>query len=427
MCHNYAKHLVRATGVVLFATSTLHAQNSNRENAPYSRFGIGELRNGNSTLLKGMANLTSAYANPFNVNTDNPASYASLKLVTYEAGGEGSTRTILSGNNSAGTGSAALSYISIGVPVGKHGGFAFGLRPFTRVYYRMNDSLDLEGLGPSLKTYSGDGGTNLAFLGGAYEYKGFSLGANVGYLFGTIRNSVLLQKQYDTVNAYNSDFSTYTKIGGIYYKLGAQYETKLNKDLKLRVGATAALSQSLNASQDNYALLWRYSGASTIFDTATVANNVKGHVKMPMTYSAGAQLLGKDKWMVGIDYNATQWNDFRKFGDIKDSVSNSYRIALGGEYTPDALSLYHYLQRITYRLGFYYGKDLLSLRGTDINYYAVTVGASLPFRRTQDRLHLGMELGRRGTKSNGLIQENFFKFYLGISLNDRWFVKRRYD
>jgi len=425
MCHNYAKHFFLFSGLLAAGFSS-SAQNSNHENAPYSRYGLGETRNGNNTVLKGMGSISAAYANGYNVNTDNPASYASLRLVTYEAGGEGSMRNIIANNQNVGTGSATLSYITIGIPAGKHGGLAFGLRPNTRVYYRMNDSLNLDGLGPALKVYSGDGGTNYAFIGGAYEFKGFSLGANVGYLFGTIRNSIILQKQYDSVNAYNTDFSRFNKIGGLYYKLGVQYNTKLKNDLRLRVGGTLALSQDLNAHVDSGGVLWRYSGSGSIFDTTYYTNNFKGKVTMPMTYSVGAQLLGGDKWMVGVDYSAAQWSQFRNLGAV-DSVDNSYRIAAGAEFTPDPASLYHYLQRVTYRLGFYYGKDFVTLRNTDVSYMAVTVGASLPFKRTQDRIHLGLELGRKGTETNGLVRENFVKFSLGISLNDKWFVKRRYD
>ena len=71
---------------------------SNRENAPYSRFGIGEFRNGINPLLKGMGSITSAYNSPYSVNADNPASYASLLLTTYEGSVYGGNRTIISGN-----------------------------------------------------------------------------------------------------------------------------------------------------------------------------------------------------------------------------------------------------------------------------------------------------------------------------------------
>lgn len=425
MCHSYNKHFLLtltllSTGIVSFA------QNSNKENAPYSRYGLGEQRNGANTVLKGMASISSAYANSFNVNTDNPASYASLKLTTYEAGAEGSMRNIQAGGRSYGTGTATLSYLTVGIPIGKYAGVALGLRPYTRVFYRMNDSTELDGIGPAIRNYSGEGSTNYGFIGVAGTYGGFSIGANIGYLFGTIRNSSLIQKLYDTVNTYNADFSRYTKVGGLHYKLGIMYSTALTKTMNLRVGGTATLNQNVNAWRDEYAISFRNTGNGSVADTAIRLQEVKGKIALPLSYSFGAQLAGGDNWMVGVDYSAAQWSQYRSY-DLADSVDNAYKMAIGGEYTPNATSLYNYLQRVTYRIGFYYGKDYVKLRNTDINYYALTLGGSLPFKRSADRLHLGLELGKRGTQTNGLISENFFKFSIGISLNDRWFVKKTYD
>jgi len=42
-------------------------------------------------------------------------------------------------------------------------------------------------------------------------------------------------------------------------------------------------------------------------------------------------------------------------------------------------------------------------------------------------LNLGLEYGQRGTTNSGLIQENFFKLSIGLSLNDQWFVKRKFN
>jgi len=40
---------------------------------------------------------------------------------------------------------------------------------------------------------------------------------------------------------------------------------------------------------------------------------------------------------------------------------------------------------------------------------------------------VGVELGKRGTTNAGLIQENYFNLFVALSLNDKWFVKRRYE
>jgi hypothetical protein len=425
MCHSYFKHCF-FTLVILFTGFSSFSQNSNKENAPYSRYGIGELRNGVNAALKGMGSVSSAYFNQYNINTDNPASYAHLKFTTYEAGAEGNLRTIIANKKSYGTGSATISYLTLGIPLGKHAGMAVGLRPFSRVFYRMTDTAsDIPGMGPTVRNFSGDGATTVGFIGAGGTYKGFSIGANVGYLFGTIRNTTLLQKVYDTVNAYNSDFSKYTKIGGLHWKLGLQYSTNLKKNLQLRLGGTISTSTKVSEHIDNYGIAWRIGGGTTIADTA-VQEQVNGKMTLPLSYSLGIQLAGNEQWMAGIDFSASQWSQFRNL-EMKDSIDNSFRIGLGGEYTPDAANLYHYFQRITYRLGFYYGRDYVNLRNTDLNYYALSAGLSLPFKKSTDRLHLAMEIGKRGTETNGLVRENFFKFSLGVSLNDKWFVKRKYE
>jgi hypothetical protein len=432
MCRNFNKHFLTSAFILstvspVFAQLTNNNSRANNENAPYSRYGMGEQRNGVNTLLRQMGSISSAYANPFAVNTDNPASYAAVRLTTYEAGGEGSIRNTTIGNNKYATGMATLSYLNVGLPIGKNGGVAFGLRPYSRTRYYLTSESAATGLGKVTENYLGDGAINYGFLGGGYRYKGFSLGANFGYLFGTIEqsNSIIPDSNY----TYATAIQRSDKVGGIFWKAGAQYETKLKEKLSLRLGATATLSQNLNVSRNedwiSYAVT--SSGSISIQDTVYSIRNTKGQITLPLSYTFGAHLLGDDNWMVGADLTATQWSQFRKFGAADSVTDQTFRLAVGGEYTPDPADTRSYFQRVTYRLGFYYGTDPVRLRETALNYYAVTGGISLPFKRATDRVHLSFETGSRGTTANGLLKENFFRFGVGITLNDRWFIKRRYD
>jgi hypothetical protein len=56
----------------------------------------------------------------------------------------------------------------------------------------------------------------------------------------------------------------------------------------------------------------------------------------------------------------------------------------------------------------------------------VTAGLSLPLPRSLSKVNLAVEVGQYGTKSNGLIRENYVRFDIGISVYERWFIKRRY-
>jgi hypothetical protein len=421
MYHTYAKHVITSI-VLLTALAPATAQNLRKgENSPYSRYGIGDERNGINTLIRSMGSISSAYANPYAVNTDNPASYASLKLTTYEAGGEGRSRTISTGTEKYSTGYATLTHMNVGIPIGKYLGMSLGLRPESNVFYDLTDTNNYAGFGNSVTRYRGTGSINYGFIGFGGKYKGISLGFNFGYMFGTLNSDVGLLHLDDTAKVNDAAFITSTKVGGVYWKAGALYETKLNTKLGLRLGTTFTMSQDLRGSRDVYTL-----SIGDYVDTADYKVNVKNDYVLPMSYSFGAQLVGSDKWMVGVDYTGKKWSQFRNFGQVDSVQDNTMKIAVGGEYTPNATSLRKYFQRITYRLGFYYGTDYVRLRNVDMNYYAVTAGASLPFRRSTDRIHLAVEAGQRGTTASGLLKENFIRFGLGISLNAKWFEKSPY-
>jgi len=42
-------------------------------------------------------------------------------------------------------------------------------------------------------------------------------------------------------------------------------------------------------------------------------------------------------------------------------------------------------------------------------------------------INIGIELGIRGTTSDDLLEEKYFKISLGFTMNDKWFVKPKYD
>jgi hypothetical protein len=249
-------------------------------------------------------------------------------------------------------------------------------------------------------------------------------------MFGSIRNTSAMLDLEDTVNALNTEISRYTRVGGLFYKVGALYETKLTEKMSLRLGVTGSLSQNIGATRTEYQISYITVNSTTIYDTASTTVGKKGEITLPMTISGGVQLIGRDKWRVGLDYNHTQWGQFRNFGNPDSLQASTYRISAGGEYTPNPQNVRKYWPRVSYRLGVSFGKDHIYLRNTDMSNYAITAGLSLPFRRSPDRIHTAFEFGSRGTMSNGLIKENFVKFTMGVSLNalaDRWFVKRRLE
>jgi hypothetical protein len=82
---------------------------------------------------------------------------------------------------------------------------------------------------------------------------------------------------------------------------------------------------------------------------------------------------------------------------------------------------------VVYRAGLYYEKTGLNINSESINEFGISFGLGLPVGDLFSNANLGFEIGKRGTTKNNLIQENFVNFQLSLSLNDRWFQKRKYD
>ena len=115
-----------------------------------------------------------------------------------------------------------------------------------------------------------------------------------------------------------------------------------------------------------------------------------------------------------------------RFGAIENvAFENANKIAIGGFFVPKYDSFSNYLSRIAYRAGFRYENTGLVIDNNSIKDYAVTFGLGLPVGIS--KINLGLELGKKGTNSNGLIEENYVNVTVGLSLSDIWFIKRKID
>ena len=92
------------------------------------------------------------------------------------------------------------------------------------------------------------------------------------------------------------------------------------------------------------------------------------------------------------------------------------------------------MKKIFYRTGFRYTDTYLELKNTPLKDYAFTFGAGFPLRKvkvgetySQSIINVGVEIGQCGTTENNLIRERYIKAIIGLTLNDRWFIKRKYE
>jgi hypothetical protein len=101
-------------------------------------------------------------------------------------------------------------------------------------------------------------------------------------------------------------------------------------------------------------------------------------------------------------------------------------VSMGAQFIPESSTLSPYYKKMRYRFGIRYSQTYLELNDNQLNEFGISFGVALPLTRTRSTINIGMEIGRRGTTANNLIEESFFRFSAGFSILERWFEQRRY-
>ena len=432
-----------------------------QDNSPYSRYGLGDLVPSTNINSRAMGGISAGITDYYSINFNNPASYSSFyairelksKKLLYgrailDVGINLENRTLVQpGATGKFTASNFLfSHVQLGLPL-RHGwGLSFGLRPVTRVSYKilqgghvMDAITGLPTLDSTSTLNEGDGGAYLGSMGTGFRIgKNLSLGVNVGYMFGKKDHSTRKAILNDTV-AYNAgNFETKTSYGNIYFNMGAQYLIKFDSTTFLTLGAYGNIQQKLNATQDviRETFFYDQTNGNTRLDSVYQTNNTKGTIQLPASFTAGATFQKvptnkKGGYLIGVDYSRSNWTDYRSYGQ-PDSLRNTWQLRVGGELRPSLdAARKSYFGNVAYRVGFFMGPDYVRVNG-DLPQFGTSLGLGLPlrnFNRLNNQItviNLAFEFIKRGNNDNKL-KENLFRMSVGFSLSDLWFAKKKYE
>jgi len=451
MLENLRLRSVQILSLILFVLFSfqLFAQS----NSPYSRYGLGDVTPNSNVTSRGMGGLSVAYSDISSVNFNNPASFSqflaiqeqrSKKLssgrVVLDVGISLGNRSLIAPNtpNRFTSSDLSFSYVQVGIPLRKNWGMAFGIRPLSRVGYRI-DATDTihDSFGKVLNINSqhrGAGGSYLPTIGTGFAIKNFSAGFNIGYLFGNRETILLKQPLDDSLQYYPSEHTTFTSFGNVFFDAGIQYQIKLNKTTHLRLGVAGNWKQTLNASQDRKVQTYTVgaAGEELRIDSVYEDRGAKGEIIYPASYRAGVMLQHANPngsgWLFGLDYTTGKWSEYRFYGQ-QDSVQDSRMINFGVQLSPRSRP--NYFSNVAYRFGFFMGRDYIKVKD-DLPLFGASFGFGLPVRTSRYApgqgtiFNLGFEYMKRGDDNN-LLKENIFRFSLGLSLTDFWFGKKKYE
>jgi hypothetical protein len=128
--------------------------------------------------------------------------------------------------------------------------------------------------------------------------------------------------------------------------------------------------------------------------------------------------------MAAADLMVLDYTQFSGFSRTTQSTTG-YRAGLGFEITPDPTGIGNYLKRMTYRTGGSYEVYPYLVNGNQVKDLGITFGVSMPLGLST--LDFGLKFGKRGSISTNTIEEDYYKLYFGMTFNDRWFIKRKFD
>ena len=418
---------------ILLISALISTAAMGQENSPYSRYGLGDNFASQNIVNRGFGGATIAYYDVQSVNINNPASYARLKLTTFDVGLDYTTRRLRTSGTAQSYKSAYLipSYIVLGFPLSKskNWGMVLGMRPDTKINYDLTSRKRLASIDSVADRYTGEGGTYRAFTGFAYGTKNFSIGFNAGYVFGNKNYNSKRIFVNDSVLYQPARYTDSSNFGGFFFQTGAQYQIPLSKKTHVRLGVTYGADATLNAkrstSRETYTVGAR--GEITI-DSIYKSIAEKGTITIPGTIGFAVLVETTDKFLITAEFTQTKWTKYRYYGTA-DPLRDNWTFRIGSQLIPNLMGT-SYWGRVAYRAGFYFGPDKVDL-GQKLNTWAFTFGAGFPVRRTFytnqfTAVNVGFEVGGRGNKQN-VIRENLFRFSLGFNLSDIWFNKRTYQ
>jgi len=400
--------------------------------SPYSALGLGDLQFGGNAFLSAIGQTCQGIRKSTDINSQNPSTYGNLKYTVVEASYKYTTGIIENSSASNVIDNYSFGYLNVGIPLSQkhHWGMAFGLQPYSSVGYNVSSNVNYPVPGTTLTT-SGRGGLSKFYLGtGIALFRDLSIGVNASYLWGQLQSvkQIVIPPDY---NMYNTEEQKTTYIGDIIFDYGIQYhktfyDKKKQPVYQFVLGSTVNLTTSLSATQDFTAWTLGVGGINSVKDTVVSNNGVGGKIIIPAIYKFGFSFEKIDQWLICADVNYADWSMYRFFGTT-DSLKKTMGGSIGATFIPSKPGdLVPYFKKIEYRLGVRYDNGYLNANGYDISMLGFSFGAGFPIARFKSKLNITGEYFVRGTTSNDLIRETYFRIILGVTFNDKWFDRYKY-
>ncbi|MCE5226828.1 MAG: hypothetical protein LLG05_13355 [Porphyromonadaceae bacterium] len=404
--------------ICILSQLSLFAQNNT--NSPYTRFGYGELADRSFGAGRSMGGIGYGLRSSKQINPLNPASYTSIDSMTFifDFGASAQLSWFNDGTNKQSNYNGNIEYLAMQFPLHKRVAMSLGVLPYSYVGYdfgavKQAENSDMD----YIENFVGTGGLNEVYAGLSIDIwkKRLSVGANVGYFFGNITHQRNL-----SFGSGSEAYAVYREqkldVRDIKLDFGLQYTHPLGLKESLNFGLVFAPSNHLNTTS------YDINSYSNVVESDTITGQ---NFDIPSSYGAGITYVKKDKLTLGGDFLYQSW-DKAKFFDKSNEFKNRIRVALGGEFIPGYAEK-NFLSRMSYRGGVHYSNSYLNINGNGYKEYGASVGFGLPLVDGRSIVNLSVEYVKIKPELKTMIDEQYLRFTVNYTFNERWFFKWKLD
>lgn len=384
--------------------------------SPYSIYGVGQEDLNYYGGFSAMGNTGIGYrSSSIIINKANPASLTTISKNSflYEVGFNNTLSYQKDKYVNQQNYDFNFTHLAMAFSVNKFWSMSGGIMPYSKVSYEIDIVQPVEG-SPSnyITKVKGSGGLNEIFWGHGFKLKNnLSIGVELVGLFGSIS-----QEQW----IYVGTNTTYLNDKNVYFSLGAnagiQYSLNNFLGTKTTFGATVNFPTTLRAAE-------AYIGTKSNAIISSEFNQNADDFDLPLKFGVGVSSQINKNLLINVDYRKNYWAKTNQL-DNTSAYKDQSIYGIGFEFKPSS-NLNSYWSNVKYRAGANYDSGYLNISNEDINRYSFSLGIGLPVSNNSfsSTININYSYGKEGTTAKGLIQENFHKLSINLSLLGNWFQK----
>jgi len=385
-----------------------------------------------STQSARMAGTGAALSEPYLVSLLNPGNLGSIKQSVYTLSANWGYTRIREEAEHADFSNFSPAFIGFAFPIGKAGtiGASFKQNSTNSYSYRedgwlknsvfINSGLDsgfnfIDSI-KEVKTFKNSNAfSSWEFGWGIKLFKKISIGASyqIGYYKNIINRSDALEdnRVYSGFDSLYYSQANSALRGGIIGQFGK---------LEVGVSATYQIISGLNARRSIRRLSLASNSGYNLLDSLTVFDDESYKLYLPPSGIIGATWTFNDKIKTTMDasmvYWKEYWTDAPFLTDDENILRNTFSISSGTQFIPQPnLLSSHYFQKVRYSGGISY-RQLPIIGDWEISGSA---GAGFPLGKS-GILDFSVETGRRQSKIEKDIHEQFVRINFGMSGGQQW-------